>query len=405
MKELHQENNSSASMLADIDKSSLKVSFYVFFASGGISRYTHRLALSMNKLLEARVEVLCSPEYAWKESTGYATWPGLKALSNKISFIRRMNFLNAQFVNPSRAIKRAKTSGSDIIHFSNINPLSFPLWKSAINKSGIKNVITVHDVRRRKGILNKNWESRQLKQIYRNADALFVHSHYQADELVNYAQVDKKRIHVVPHGPYEHSVPTASPEDTRSQLGVKKGHKVALFFGQVRDDKNLDAFIKALSQCTNDTHLVVAGRSGGRHRAIEFYRQLAEECGISERITFIPRFVTDEEVSNYFIAADWVALPYKNSFTSQSGVLNVAAHYSRPVLVSSSPVIRETVMDCDIGVACSGDTIDSLVEGILQINNRINDGHKHKFEEYLLRYSWEENVKKTLEVYTSLFEK
>ena len=138
------------------------------------------------------------------------------------------------------------------------------------------------------------------------------------------------------------------------------------------------------------------------HHDIDHYRQLASDLDVADRVTFVPRFIEDEEVGELFVASDWVALPYESDFTSQSGVLNVAAYYERPVLVSSAPVLRETVEACDIGVACSGDGPDALAAGIQSMHQRLEDGHSHAFKAYRDRFSWKENASRTLSVYRTL---
>ena len=382
--------------------SSIGVSMYVFFPSGGISRYSNKLAEAMQARGDIEVEVVCSPEYSWKDSKGYSTWPGLRPLSHKISVLRRLKFLRGQFENPRRCINRAASNGSSIIHFSNINQVSFPYWKRKLAASGLKCAISVHDVKRRKGILNKRWEKKQLQGIYRFADVLFVHSAYQLNELVSFAGVNPAKVFIVPHGPYEHDEPTEDPSSVRKRLGIAPDRQVALFFGQVRDDKNLDSFMRSMAESQESFHLVVAGKAGGRHRNISYYISLAQELGLEDQITFNSGYIPDQEVSNLFVASDWVVLPYKNSFTSQSGVLNVAAHYRKPVLASSAPVLAETVRENVIGIACEGDNVSALKDGIERIYRQVDTGVQYDFEGYLHRNSWEVNARICLKAYKQI---
>ena len=353
----------------------------------------------MGSLEEVKVEAVCTPDFQWKNATDYAVWPGLKSISHPFAPFRKARFLHRQFVNPVRCIKHAVDIGAHLIHFSNINHLSFPYWLRPLEASGLRVAVSVHDIKRQKSILNRRWEERQLKAFYRYADALFVHSTYQLEELVDYAGVAKGKIHVVPHGPYPHGEIEIDPTQIRNRLDLPLDTNVALFFGQIRDEKNLGQLMEALAKSDSHTHLVVAGRAGGKNQGVDVYRQLAQQLGIADRVTFINRFITDEEVPELFAASDWIALPYSNSFTSQSGVLNVAVHYRRPVLVSSSPVLRETVQTCDIGVVCDGDTAEKIVIGIDRISERLKSGHEHEFDRYHRMFSWEENARRTLNVY------
>jgi len=380
----------------------LRVGFYIFFPGGGIGRYTHKLMGTMGQRSGVEVEAICTPDYKWAHADEYATWDGLASISHNIPTLRRWRFLKGQFVNPKRAIEHASSTGLDILHLANINHLSFPYWCSKIEDTDVKVVASAHDVKRQKSMISRRWEDRQLKAFYRFADALFVHSDHQADELAAFASVSWSKIHVVPHGPYAHGSVDASSATLREKWGFPLDRRVALFFGKIRDEKNLGGLLRTLSVTKQSLHLVVAGREDGNHRGIDHYRQLANSVDMADDITFIPRYIEDEEVAELFVASDWVALPYEAAFTSQSGVLNVAAHYERPVLVGAAPVLRETVQTCDIGVTCSGNDPEDLAEGIEAMHERLESGYDHAFGEYRRCFNWNENVRRTVEVYNEL---
>lgn len=380
----------------------LRVGFYIFFPGGGIGRYTHNLMTAMGKRSGVEVEAICTPDFNWVNADGYATWDGLASISHEVPTLRRWRFLKGQFVNPKRAIEHAISEGLDVLHLANINHLSFPYWRRKIEGTKVRVVASAHDVKRQKSMISRRWEDRQLKAFYRFADALFVHSDYQARELVEFADVIPDRVHVVPHGLYAHGPIEGSKTTLRKKWNLPSDQRVALFFGKIRDDKNLNGLLRALSLTDQPLHVVVAGREDGNHRGIDHYRQLARDLDVANQVTFIGRFVKDAEVAELFGASDWVALPYKTVFTSQSGVLNVAAHYERPVLVSAAPVLRETVQACDIGVACSGDEPEDLAAGIEVMHERLDSGYDHAFAEYHQCFNWDENVRRTVDVYKSL---
>jgi len=374
----------------------------MFFPGGGIGRYTHRLMETMGARSGVEVEVICTPDYEWAGADGYATWDGLSSISHDIATLRRWRFLKGQFVNPPRAIEHAVSAGLDVLHLANINHLTFPYWRPKIEGSDVRIVASAHDVKRGKSIISRFWEDRQLKAFYRFADALFVHSDYQLRELTTFADVSPEKVHVVPHGPYSHGSVEASQTALRKKWDLPSTRRIALLFGKIRDEKNVDGLLRALPRTEQPPYLVVAGSEDGRHRGIDHYRRLAVELGIKEDVRFIPGRIDDEKVGELFVAADWVALPYKTEFTSQSGVLNVAAHYERPVLVSSAPVLRETVQICDIGVACAGDAPADLADGIEEMHRRLDAGHEHAFGAYRQQFSWGENTERTLTVYREL---
>jgi len=378
----------------------LRVSFYLFFPGGGIARYTDALLRALVARGDVAAELMCSPAFAPDSPPPYSIWPGLSELSHPIPMVRRARFLAAQFTSPLRGIARARAVDADILHVCNINHLTFPMWRRRLGRGRARVVATVHDVRRQKKMLSRRWERRQLEAFYRFADALFVHSECQLQELVEFAGLDADKVHVVPHGLYHHgSSAGLDRTEARRRFGLPRAGQIALFFGQLRDEKNLESLLRALASMRDPPHLVVAGRAGAKHHGADYYRHVATSAGVGSRVTFLDRFIADDEVAPLFAAADWVALPYREDFTSQSGVLNVAASYERPVLVSSAPVLRETVSSCDVGVTCDGDGPESLVTGITSIMTRVERGDAFAFAEYRRRFSWTEAARRAAEVY------
>ena len=377
----------------------LHVCMYVFFPAGGIGRYADSLMKHLNAVPGLSGEVICTPDFLWKEAEEYSVWTGLKSLSHPIPTIRRFRFLQGQFINPHRCIKHAVERGASIIHYANINHLTFPFWRGPLEAAGVGVAATVHDVLR-STIVNKQWEDKQLRAFYEFADILFVHSEYQANALQEYANVPDDKIHIVPHGLYSHGDSELDKEAARERWDLPADKQVALFFGQVREDKNLHVFLRAMKQSHHNIHLVVAGEAGGRNRKpIEYYEDIARSAGVDDRVTFICKYITEGEVATLFKASDWVALPYDRAFTSQSGVLNVAMHYDRPVLVGRAPVLQETVTNYDIGVVSAADTNEAMAEAIDEMVQSVADGYPYALDDYRNKVSWEVNAQRTFDAY------
>ena len=380
----------------------IRVGTYVFFPGGGIGRYTVEVLRAMAELPDVEPELWCAPDFHWQRPDGYAVWNGLWALSHPRPLLRRARFVVGQALNPRRAARRAREGGFDVVHFASFNNSTFPLWRPLLERSGVRVVISAHDVRRAKPILHPGWENAQLKAVYRWADALLVHSEHQKAELVDFAGVDPARVHLVPHGPYAYAEPTDRPAALRERYGVPQDRQVALFFGQLRDEKGLAEFLEAMALAASPFHLLVTGAAGGGHRGADHYRRVAEEAGVADRVTFLDRFVPDDEVGDVFAASDWVALPYAERFTSQSGVLNVAAHFEKPVLVSPAPVLAETVRASGIGVVSAGSDPAALAAAADALAARIDGDEAFPFAAYADRYSWRANAEKTRDVYRAL---
>jgi len=394
-------SETSAAQKTNVER--LRVLHYIFFPKGGIARYTHELLEYLHRDPELEMELACPAEFDWAKHANYHVWSDFRSIEHPQPWIRRMRFLRAQWANPRLACGRAIETNADIIHFQNINHFSYPLWRGAMQRTGAKLVITVHDVRRQKAILIRQYEDAQLRRMYREADALFVHAENQRQELGEFAGIPPEKVTIVSHGVYGYGPPSTDRAELRRKLGVPEGAQVALFFGHVRDDKNLDLLLRVLPRHTPNLYILIAGPHGAKgQKPLEFYQQLSRDLDVADYVNFVGSYVPDDEVADLFGVCDWVALPYSRRFTSQSGVLNVAAEYHRPVLVTAAPTLGETIRACDIGVLVEPDDLEALNAGVHEIRARIEQGHRHHFEEYARIFGWEESARRTKEVYRRL---
>ena len=383
-----------------------KVTFYAFFPGGGIGKYSHEVleAVQTQQASRLDVELVCLPEFEWLEQASYKSWPRLFSIRHAWPPLRKLRFLLAQLINPRRLARHALASRSSWIHFCNINPLTYPLWRRAMRGTGAKWAATVHDVRRAKGILHLGWELKQLARFYRDCDALFVHSTKQADDLVAFAQVDRARIHTVTHGPYafEEDVRLARLDtaELRQRYGLRTDKRVALFYGFVRDEKQLDVLLEALASGAEDWQLLVAGSGGAKgHRPISYYADRVEALGLGGRVRIEARFIPDGETPALFRLADCLVLPYSSRFSSQSGVLNIAASYDTPVMATPCPSFAELLADHAIGHVCTGDDVAAVRDGLQELSRMLDQGTTFDFSAYREAYGWDKNAAVTTKVY------
>lgn len=189
--------------------------------------------------------------------------------------------------------------------------------------------------------------------------------------------------------------------DLRTRLGIGREAFVLLAFGHIADRKNLDLLIEALAR-TLGVDLVVAGEvSSGSQRPVTFYRECAERCGVVDRVHFVTEFVPDADIPAWFAGCDAVALTYRGAFVSQSGVLQHAMAWDKPVLASGGDgPLRETVERHGLGVFVTPDNRDALVEGIAQLRNmRVEPA---VFARYRAGATWAANIDALTELYERL---
>jgi len=133
----------------------------------------------------------------------------------------------------------------------------------------------------------------------------------------------------------------------RKKLGLS-AKNIILYFGIIRDYKGFDILLNAISKLKNtelDFHLLAGGECYGSD---EKYIQLISNLDISDYITWHNKYIPDTELSNYFSAADVVALPYLTA--SQSGVTQMAYSYDLPVVVTKVGGLPEIVDEGQSGI-------------------------------------------------------
>ena len=70
-------------------------------------------------------------------------------------------------------------------------------------------------------------------------------------------------------------------------------------------------------------------------------RLLIQKFNLENRLVRATDFIPNEQVVNYFCAADLIIQPYKNA--TQSGVSQVAYHFGRPMLVTDVGGLAELI--------------------------------------------------------------
>lgn len=115
-----------------------------------------------------------------------------------------------------------------------------------------------------------------------------------------------------------------------------------LFFGRLDRQKGIDRLLESLDrEPLVGARMVIAGRG-------ELSKAERALIARSERVTLIERFLGDAEMLWLFEHAQCVVLPYRDA--TQSGVIPLAYHFGRVVVVSDIPGLVEYVEPGRTGV-------------------------------------------------------
>jgi glycosyltransferase involved in cell wall biosynthesis len=168
----------------------------------------------------------------------------------------------------------------------------------------------------------------------------------------------------------------------RLQLDPQK--KILLFFGLIRDYKGLDILLKTLAELDETYHLVIAGEVYG---SFEPYQTLINSLNLQNKVSLHLKYISDQDVANYFSAADALMMTYKSA--TQSGISAIALSFECPSIATAIGGLKEIIKDNINGrLSESQNPID-----IAQIvRNYFDNNQKENFSQALskekMEYSW-----------------
>jgi glycosyltransferase involved in cell wall biosynthesis len=275
-------------------------------------------------------------------------------------------------------------------------------WLSvmAARLTGLRVVITAHDVTSFAG----SGSHATGRRIYGLADGIIAHNRASAEELVSALGLTHNDIDVISSGNYMAVCDGAPDRQTaREGLGIPQDKTLVLFFGQIKEVKGLDLLIEAFAGVC-DTRPALQLMIAGKVWKDDFsrYQTMIDERGIADRVRLDIRFIPDDEVADYYAAADILVLPYRRIY--QSAVLLMALSHGRAVLVSDLPGMTDIVTHDETGLvfAC-GDT-DQLRDRLERLVDEL--ALRERLERAALalmrdEYAWERVAAETLDVYLS----
>ena len=160
---------------------------------------------------------------------------------------------------------------------------------------------------------------------------------------------------------------------TKNELGFSENDKVLLFFGYVRKYKGLDILLDAfpkISEVFPGIKLLVVGEF---YDDPEVYLNKIKSNKMEKDVVLINKFIPNEEVGKYYSATDVVILPYRSA--TQSGILNVAYGFLKPVIVTKVGGLSEFVNERKTGLVIEPNSTEAIVEGVKQfysLRDKIN---------------------------------
>jgi glycosyltransferase involved in cell wall biosynthesis len=253
------------------------------------------------------------------------------------------------------------------------------LWLEAVSARllprGRPQVLTMHNVIRRE---------RSGRRLADRMDATIVHTRHGA-ELLGAGP----RVHVIPHGAFEHLTRQPGERPLPPELGAVEG-PVVLCLGVVRPYKGVDVLVDAF-RSVEGAELWVVGRPLGVS---------PEALGAPASVRFVPRYVSDAELPAFFRRADLLVLPHRT--VDVSGVLFAGLAFGKAMVLSDVGGFRELVEEHGAGRLVPPGDAGALAEAISAL--LADPAERERLAERARAaaagpYSWDAVAERTMAVY------
>lgn len=176
--------------------------------------------------------------------------------------------------------------------------------------------------------------------------------------------------------------------EARSRLGLPESAPVLLFFGFIRRYKGLQVLLDAMPRVVAalpDVRLVVAGEF---YEDEAPYRRQIDDLRLGEHVRLHADYIANEDVPQYFSAADLVVQPYVSA--TQSGVAQIAYQFDRPLVVTDVGGLAEIVPDGRAGLVVPPEDPAALAAAIVRF---FEDGMAERLTAGVMeekkKYSWD----------------
>lgn len=111
-----------------------------------------------------------------------------------------------------------------------------------------------------------------------------------------------------------------------------------LFFGNIMYNKGIDLLVAAANRLPPEAAQGIRIVVAGKRLDDALY---AETPLRPEMFRIMARHINDDELAYLYSGTDYVVLPYRK--TAQSGIMEMAFHFRRPVVASDLPYFRQVI--------------------------------------------------------------
>ncbi|MEN9846168.1 MAG: hypothetical protein RIS36_1315 [Pseudomonadota bacterium] len=286
----------------------------------------------------------------------------------------------------------------DILHINcHTEFFEQPLFSSMLGRVkslGVKVVVHLHQ------LFTKRPEHEALITV---ADRVIVHSNENRLEAIANGALPEN-VMVVSHGvEIRTDLASESRQSLRAKLGIDGQGPIVSSFGFIQPHKGMEAVIEAVAHLQArgiPARGIIVGQARSDQSSSATYlkglQDFVRAHQLDDCITFVPRYVTDQEVGEYLAASDLVIMNYHSDYFEASGACSLAIGAGAVVMASLAP-----------GLMAFGDAVWHMTGGyppgisaeILIHNPRLCEQIRLNARAYAQENEWSKTARRIQDVY------
>ncbi len=285
----------------------------------------------------------------------------------------------------------------DIIHCNDLITLPIGYLIKKIYNKNVKIVYDAHEYETEtNGLSGAEKKIMKLMEgfLIRQVDSVITVSNAIAREYVKQYKIPK--VSLVLNTPFYKKV--EKKNIFRNHFGIQKTSKIFLYQGGLSLGRGIHRILEAFKTAESDCVIVFMGYG--------VLKDEIEECASKFDNIYFYNAVDYDRLLNYTSSADYgisiiedTCLSYRYSLPNKLFEYIMA---DLPVIVSNLPEMKSLVMENDIGVVAEDDSVLSLKNAIDKIVKMEYNNFKSGLHASKLKYNWENQEKKLLNLYGEL---
>jgi len=410
----------------------IKLVVVEFNSSGGLIHYAYQLCSALSKnginvtLITGEQYELFNLPHNFNVEKRLKLWHvfdtasmNVKSGSRIIIFYLKIKWMLRRCVRAAKLIKEWISLTNflielkpDIIQFGEIKFPFEAIFLARLHRHQLVLSQICHEFERREGKSKlSTYVDFFFSFTFRYFSVIFFHAEANRKRFLSKFNYPQENIHVIPHGNESiFNIAAKKPknnESIRQRYFLRDNQSVILFFGLLTPSKGLPDLIDAFAIVNKyiKAKLIIAGYPTKEIDAFSL-KTRADRHGIADHIVFDTRYIPIEDISELMNLANVVVFPYHSA--TQSGSLQVAFSFGRPVVATSVGGLPEVVKDGKSGFLVPPRSPHDLAEKILTILN--SPKLACKMGRYALQisenyYGWDPIAQKICKIYNNVLKR